>query len=406
MQPHIFVAIPALDELATLPLTLDSFSKQQCKYDFSIHICVNQPEKWWNIPEKQIICENNSKLIDFLSDYDKLKVDVIDKSSRGNGWDDKDYGVGMARKVLFDRILEKADDNDILVSFDADTVAGSAYLNSLGERFHADGNLNAVAVPYFHKLTDNDSANRAILRYEIYMRNFLINMFKIGSPYAFTALGSAITVRIKALRKIGGITPVKSGEDFYLMQKLRKMTYVSGWLAEPVFPAARFSERVPFGTGPAMLKGCAGDWESYPVYHHKFFSETLDNYKLIPHLFEKDIDTEFISFLKKQFNDDDLWTPLRKNSKSVERFTRAFHEKADGLRILQFLKNRQKTEKITDEVALKDNYHFFFGFVPNFIANLQNIENLTTGQLNDIRNSLYDLEMNLRFENYKNNEKQ
>ena len=148
-------------------------------------------------------------------------------------------------------------------------------------------------------------------------------------------------MRVRALRKIGGITPMKSGEDFYLLQKLRKMGYVSNWCGGVAFPAARFSERVFFGTGPAMVKGRAGNWESYPIYHHLLFQEIKHNYDLIPQLFSENITTDFITFLENQFRDADLWSPLRKNATSVERFSRAFHEKADGLRILQYLKQKQ-----------------------------------------------------------------
>jgi hypothetical protein len=116
------------------------------------------------------------------------------------------------------------------------------------------------------------------------------------------------------------------------------MTPISNYNAELVYPAARFSTRVDFGTGPAMIKGSSGNWESYPIYHHSLFDKIKETYDLIPQLFTEDIETEFIDFLKKQYKTEDLWSPLRKNFKTLPQFTRAFHEKADGLRILQFLK--------------------------------------------------------------------
>lgn len=193
-------------------------------------------------------------------------------------------------------------------------------------------------------------------------------MFLINSPYAFTAIGSAIVIRIRALRKIGGITPMKSGEDFYLLQKLRKMGHIHQWLPEVVKPAARFSNRVFFGTGPAILKGAKGDWTSYPIYHPLLFQEIKKNYELIPTLFHEEIDTPFITFLKQQFQDENLWQPLRKNSKNIEQFTKAFHEKANGLRILQFFKVKQKELEITDEKGMIDSLSLFFGTIPDFLT--------------------------------------
>ena len=404
MSPYIFVAIPALDELATLPQTLEAIARQVCNYNFSVYVCVNQPDEWWDIPEKQRICEENRQLLDYLSQFDKFELHIIDKSSRGAGWTKKDYGVGMARKVLFDNILQIADNNDVVISLDADTTFGDSYFQAIGDRFRKNARLNAISVPYYHKLTADDEANRAILRYELYMRSYFINMSLIESPYTFTAIGSAIAVRVRALRKIGGITPMKSGEDFYLLQKLRKMDYVSNWCDSKVFPAARFSDRVFFGTGPAMIKGRAGNWESYPIYHYRFFKEIKHNYDLIPQLFSENITTDFITFLENQFNDADLWTPLRKNAKCPERFLRAFHEKADGLRILQYLKQKQKDEDIADETALKDNFRFFFNNIPDFLEIMRQIDDLSTSELDFLRNLLFDFENELRYSEFKNNE--
>ena len=199
-------------------------------------------------------------------------------------------------------------------------------------------------MPYYHRLTGDDIQDRAILRYEIYMRHYALNMLTIGSPYSFTAIGSAIVVRASSLRKIGGITPVQSGEDFYLLQKLRKMGEVGSWNEECVYPAARFSDRVAFGTGPAMLKGATGDWESYPLYSPASFQKVADTYRLIDRLYTEDIDNDFTRFLQAQFKTDDLWGPLRANARTVEQFRRSFHEKADGLRILQFLRQYHQQE--------------------------------------------------------------
>jgi hypothetical protein len=116
------------------------------------------------------------------------------------------------------------------------------------------------------------------------------------------------------------------------------MGEVGSWNEECVYPAARFSDRVAFGTGPAMMKGAAGNWESYPLYSPASFQKVADTYQLIDRLYTEDIDNDFTRFLQAQFKTDDLWGPLRANARTVEQFRRSFHEKADGLRILQFLR--------------------------------------------------------------------
>lgn len=393
---HLHVAIPAIDELDHLPVTLDNLAAQRVDYPFTVYVCVNQPESWWNNPDKIDVCQNNQQLIKFIRNYPKLPIEIIDKSSLGNGWGDKNHGVGWARRTLFDHILSVATAEDVIVSLDADTCVKPEYLQSIGENFE-NRTLTAVSLPYYHRLTDDDAANRAILRYEVYMRSYLINLYGISSPYNFTAVGSAIAVRVEALRKIGNITPMKSGEDFYLLQKLRKMAPISNWNAQAVYPAARFSARVYFGTGPAMIKGNEGHWESYPIYHYSLFSSIKDTYLQLAKLYTEDFETPFLQFLKEQYRDDKLWVPIRQNSKTLERFERAFHEKADGLRILQYLKEVNPTQGKTDSVALRENMmHFFDGTIPDFMPEGYELSDLTIEQLDIIRNMLFEKEMQLR----------
>ena len=352
MKINLHIAIPALDELDFLPQTLAAITQQKTDFNFSVSVCVNQPDAWWNETENLEICKNNQKLLKLLKSFNEFNINIIDKTSAGNGWQHNDYGVGWARKTLFDDIMQTANDEDIIISLDADTLFNETYLQSIGENFIRN-KIEALALPYYHKLTKDANANRAILRYEIYMRNYFINMQRIGSPYAFTALGSAIAAKVNVLRKIRGITPLKSGEDFYLLQKIRKMTPISNYNTEIVYPSARFSSRVLFGTGPAMIKGNNDNWSSYPIYHCSLFDKIKETYDIIPQLFTEDKETEFINFLKAQYKTEDLWNPLRKNFKTLPQFTRAFHEKADGLRILQFLKYQlQITE---NKLQVKDD---------------------------------------------------
>lgn len=395
---RLFIAIPALDELDFLPQTMQALARQQGRHHFEVSICVNQPESWWENSEKRTVCQHNQTLLKWLrSQQFPFPLHLIDKSSKGKGWDDKNFGVGFARKVLFEQIVCQAADDDILISMDADTVFGPRYVESIAQNFERHRDQTVISVPYFHPLTNDDQANRAILRYEIYMRNCLLNLFRIGCPYSFTAIGSAIAVKIKALKKINGITPMKSGEDFYLLQKLRKMSPISNWNDELVYPAARFSDRVFFGTGPAIRKGSQGIWDSYPIYHFSLFDEVKKCYDLIDELYHNDQHNKFIDFLEKQFKDDNLWQPLRKNAKDLAHFRHAFHEKADGLRIMQFLKSEQSQLSVSDEQSLRENLPFLTQrTIPPFIQQDFSFDQLSTAQLSEIRTFLFEEEMEQR----------
>lgn len=418
---HLHIAIPAMDELESLPHTLQSIehsvfsSKDSSRLPYTVYICVNQPDDWWNgTAERRRICENNAALLRILEEYNtRHRVVVIDRSTKGRGWTGKNFGVGWARKVLFDHILPAAYPNDLIVSMDADTQFGAGYLQSVLESFATHPQWVALSVPYYHRLTGGDDADRAILRYEIYMRNYALNMLRIGSPYSFTAIGSAIVMRAESLRKIGGITPVKSGEDFYLLQKLTKMGTVGSWNPECVYPAARFSDRVFFGTGPAMIKAAAGDFSSYPIYHHRLFSLVEETCRRTDELFAHDIRTEFLDFLQSQFKDTDLWSTIRTNVKDAAQFRRAFHEKADGLRILQFLKQKQKAYPMPDIQSLHNNLMLFLTeaksdyFVSEdvkktigAISSARSMEELDTATLSALRDTLFSIEMAVRHRHY------
>lgn len=395
----IYVAIPALNELEYLPNTMSALAKQQVDYCFEVLVCVNQPDSWWTDGEHLHICENNQKTIEWLrKQHYSFDLQIIDKSSKGNGWDDKNFGVGWARKTMWNMIMLFADDDDIIVNMDADTTFEPGYLQSLAHNFKEHPQQTAVSVPYYHLYTGNEQIDRAMFRYEIYMRNCLLNLYRIKSPYSFTAIGSAIAVSVKAARKIGGITPMKSGEDFYLLQKLRKMAPINNWNDCKVFPATRYSDRVFFGTGPALIKGSQGNWSSYPIYHYSLFDKVKETYDLIDTLYEQDIDTEFTDFLKEIFKTDDLWGPLRKNAKDLPHFRHSFHEKADGLRILQFLKSKQEALQLSDEECLFENFPLIdpVGYTHFMYEDFQ-FATATHEQLQALRQRLFDVELKERF---------
>ena len=360
-ERKIYIALPVMDEMEYLPELINNIKKQKFK-SFELYVCVNQPDEWWSDSKKESICLNNIRALELLKKVKQFPVTVIDKSSKGMGWKGKRFGVGWARKTIMDKISIKADKNDIILSMDADTSFSENYFSSISDSFKTDEKVVALSVPYYHKLTGDEIADRNILHYEIYMRYFSLNLWRIKNPYRFTALGSAIAVPVWAYKTIGGITPHKSGEDFYFLQKLRKYGKIKIWNNEKVYPAARFSDRVFFGTGPAMIKGKNGDWSSYPFYHFSLFDKIKKTFDLFSELYEKDIETPMTDFFNDQFNSENIWAPLRKNFKTRGNFVKACEDKVDGLRILQYLKTSQKDNKNSDEENLKE---FLFEFYKN-----------------------------------------
>lgn len=396
-QPLIYIALPVLNEMERLPLLMHAIMDQTVQH-FRLVVCVNQPDSWWNDPEQINICKENQLTIRHLESLEDKRIEIIDKSSAGKGWPPKRSGIGFARKLLMDHISKTANENDIIISMDADTVFGSEYFASVAENLRLNPAASAIAIPYYHKLSYNNELDRAMLRYEIYMRSFAINMWRIRSPYCFTALGSAIALPVWAYRSSGGMTPKLSGEDFYFLQKIVKTGRLLHFNAEIVYPATRLSDRVFFGTGPALIKGIEGDWKSYPVYNPRLFERIAGTYKLFDPLFTKDVETPLDDFLTRRFGELP-WKALRLNFKSKPHFIRACHEKIDGLRILQFLKESQLSDEKASEEALSELLQLYKIQFPALIPGLNTSIDFglsSIEELDFIRNVLFELEMSYR----------
>ncbi len=393
-----------MNESKLLPSLIDDIYKQTYK-KFQIIACVNQLDDWWENNDKIAICLDNQFVINYLNTLNQSNIHIIDKSSRGNGWKGKNFGVGWARKTAMDYSTSLASDNDIIVSIDADTRINKGYFQSIINTFDKHHNSIAISVPYFHKLTENNLLNRCLLRYEIYMRYYSINLWRTNIPYHFTALGSAICLKVLTYKKIGGITPKKSGEDFYFIQKLVKTGEVLNWNPEKVYPETRFSNRVFFGTGPALIKGSKGDWKSYPIYHFSLFDKVYNLYEIFNKIFTDNIYDNDLKLLKEFSIDKSWWMSLKKNFRTETHFIKACYGKFDALRILQFLKSNHSKIVKTDEECLIEfilNFHnekFNFYNFKNFSFETSSID-----FLDNIRNKLMMIEEDFQKNEFKNTE--
>lgn len=348
MQLHI--AIPAMDEMAWLPQTLESLAGQSLR-DFKLWICVNQPESWWDNPEKRGVCEGNAHLLEWLAAYDTVECAIIDRSGRGRGWRQERGCVGLARQSVMDAIAAAADERAIIVSLDSDTLLDRDYLAGVRQSFADNPSAAGYTASYYHRLTGECALDRAILRYEIYLRLYLIHLLRIGSPYAFTAMGSALATTLRSYRRVGGISPKQSGEDFYFLQKLAKLGPLIHGTGASVYPGVRPSTRVLFGTGPALAAGFGRMRSQYPLFESALFDAIAATTTRFGTLYDGDSELPLSAFLRQTLNCESLWSGLRKNHTTRERFVRACHERVDGLRIFQYLRTHHDPA-VTDEASL------------------------------------------------------
>ncbi len=291
----VFVAIPCLAEEQALPACLDSLAAQIRRPD-RVFVCVNQPDSWWDKKDKRPVCEENARTLSALARRADLPITVLDRATKGLGWPNEKGGVGAARAALFEAVCALAEDQDLFVSLDADTITDENYLASVCEAFETHPGASGLAARYLHETTGNQAQDRAILRYEIYLRSYFLNLAATDTPFLFTALGSAIAMPVEAGKKVSGPPVRTAAEDFYLLQKLAKIGPIALWTDGLVRPSGRPSDRVPFGTGPAVAQGMEGSWQAAPIFGPEIFDEVADALALVPRLQTEEPDHPFFDF--------------------------------------------------------------------------------------------------------------
>lgn len=365
----VYVALPAMDE-AGLPEMLLSLNQQE-KQPVAVYVCINQPRSYYTDgnPWHNRIISVNAHVYNTLLEWKqkgafRYRLELIDRYSPGQAWDDKHLGVGWARKTAMDAAMSDAlerfgkDADGILCCMDADTAYPSDYLQAMSQMFLTYPQAVGMANPYYHQLMeameDVAGQNVAMLHYEVYMRSYLLQMMLNAHPYAFTAVGSSMASTWKAYRKIGGISPFKSGEDFYFLQKLLKTGPLV--IHSPVcsHPSSRLSTRVFFGTGPALNKGLQQDWKSYPIYPAGGFKLMADAYRDLPLLFNGE-ETDAVRNCFTSSLGEGWYFPIRKHCGNRQsQFVKSCTEKFDALRSLQFLKSSYQQDDVSDWTNLKE----------------------------------------------------
>lgn len=189
----------------------------------------------------------------------------------------KHAGVGLARKIGMDlaikHFLQSGNSDGIVVSLDADCLVSENYLTDMYQAFQQNAKLCATVHNFHHRVENNDAEiENAVRQYEAYIRYFSNRLNSIGFPYYYHTIGSAFSVSADAYVRVGGMGRQQGGEDFYFLQKVFELGVVEELNEVFVYPMARFSDRVPFGTGPALQKIIAEPDGEMKVYAPESFS--------------------------------------------------------------------------------------------------------------------------------------
>lgn len=385
------IGIPACDELAWLPQTLQDLAAQT-DLGFEVWICVNHEREAFRDKAKQQVVLENSATVALLRQLRKtlpFPLHILDATGEGAPIGDE-AGVGWARRQLFGAIFEARGMAAIGVSLDADTRVAPNYVAALRAAFEAYPKALGCALPYYHELPDDPVSALQLLRYEIYLRYYHINLWRIGSPHALTALGSALAFRGRAYTGVGGFPLRQAGEDFYLLQRLRKMGPIISWLPTRVCPASRVSRRVPFGTGILLEPGAMDVLEQrFPFYAIADFEVMGATFAAWPAWYESPKPVSIQAFLDTRMGGDAPFLRMRRNAKNSQAFVRACHGRFDGLKLLQCLRYLREEggnpPSASSQIETLLRYQGEVVSMPEFeVAHL--------GELANIRDSLWTIE--------------
>lgn len=180
-------------------------------------------------------------------------------------------GVGLARKLACDLacqlISEKKLTSPWIHSSDADTRFPETYFEVAKE---LDTHQVAAALYPFQHSSHGDA--RLDLCQQLYDRSlhyYVEGLRQAASPYAYHTIGSCLLLNAEHYAKVRGFPKRNAAEDFYLLNKLNKTGSILS-LEQPVLDIhGRLSDRVPFGTGPAIadINQLGNPEEEYPYYH-------------------------------------------------------------------------------------------------------------------------------------------
>jgi hypothetical protein len=284
----------------------------------------------------------------------KLKLSYIDASSKGCEIPTRDGGVGMARKIGMDMALRllnnSCSEKKLILSLDADTLVQANYLSTIKNYFTPK--TKAAIVAYEHQMPVDYEGQAAICCYEIFLRYWVLGLKYAKSPWAFHSIGSTIVTSTHAYLQVRGMNRREAGEDFYFLNKLAKIGSIDYIRDTCVFPSARSSSRVPFGTGKAVERFLSGQKQDYLLYNPKIFtiiSKWLEfmNNALLMHEDEMLSEAHRINPALKSFLVDsrfaDAWSKIRRNAKEEKTLRHQFNDWFDGFKTFKLINYLTKT---------------------------------------------------------------
>lgn len=264
----------------------------------------------------------------------------------------KHAGVGLARKIGMDlaaeRLKQVGRPEGVIVNLDADCEVSADYFTAVQSHFQAYPKTPGASLFYAHPLSGDLPAAHytGIAYYELFLRYYTHGLRFAGFPFGFQTVGSSMAVRAKAYQKVGGMNRRKAGEDFYFLHKVIDQGGFSEINNVTVIPAARVSDRVPFGTGKAMADFFEDPDHLYLQYPLQAFANLKAWVDCLPVLYPAEqatrcaevqaLDPVLLDFLRSQQVDEKV-LEIQQNTTNFDSFQKRFFQWFNGFRAMKAL---------------------------------------------------------------------
>ncbi len=276
-------------------------------------------------------------------------------------------GVGLARKIGADIALTLIDSKHIerpwIYTSDADAHLPDNYFSALDGDTNANHSSQSAAAIYpFKHRCDDSPVGQATRLYEQRMQQYVDGLQSAGSPYAFQTIGSAIAVSAKHYGEVRGFPKRSGGEDFYLLNKLAKTGAINKLQTPEIIIEARQSDRVPFGTGPAISKLLLEQniHQAKIFYHPQIFAalktwlKTMTMSQTLP-LDELPLPTSTLQALQA-IGALKAIAAARKVSTSEQSYNKHLHTWFDAFKTLKFIHQLREKRYPNIEIAMLKEY--------------------------------------------------
>ncbi len=245
-------------------------------------------------------------------------------------------GVGLARKIAADTALTLIHKGVVtepwVFSTDADVILPKAYFAAV----ESVGDVVALSLDFSH-VSDDERLLNIQACYDFKLRYYQQAVRFLGAAYDYIPLGSTLVLGAIAYAQVRGFPAKSGGEDFYLLNKLAKIGVVKQPLEPVVQIQIRFSDRVPFGTGPAVSQILQLHEANQALkYYHPTVFHVLKKWRqqLITYFVDEKLPTDDHG-LNGYWQLEKILIKNKQQIKTTKRWVQFIHEWLDAFKILK-----------------------------------------------------------------------